>query len=100
MICNDLQYGPADATATPIPSSLAPVKSRKSRMVYPVTQVVLEKRPLNGCSVVVVVNGYCSGFGHWSADCGVPYGLPHESGKGSGKDKAYGRFFLVGSDCL
>ena len=47
---NDLHYGPADATA--IPSSLAPVKSR---IVYlsragGLTQVVLEKRPLNGCS--------------------------------------------------
>jgi len=47
---NDLHYGPADATATP--SSLAPVKSR---MIYVsgaggLTQVVLEKRPLNGCS--------------------------------------------------
>jgi len=41
-------YGPADATATP--SSLA---SLKSRLVSPfwcrLTQVVLEKRPLNGC---------------------------------------------------
>jgi len=41
-------YGPADATATP--SSFAPVKSR---MVLPfwcqLTQVVLEKKPLNGC---------------------------------------------------
>jgi len=45
-------YGPSDATATP--SSLAPVKSR---MVYlsgaSLPKVVLEKRPLNRCSVVV-----------------------------------------------
>jgi len=41
-------YGPADANATP--SSFA---SSKSRVVEPfwcrLTQVVLEKRPLNGC---------------------------------------------------
>jgi len=45
-----LAYGPADATATAT-HSLAPVKSR---LVLPFwhrfTQVVLEKRPLNGCS--------------------------------------------------
>jgi len=39
------------------PSSLA---SFKSRLVLPfryrLTQVVQEKRPLNGCSIVVVVN--------------------------------------------
>ena len=44
--------GPADATATP--SSLASVKSR---MVLPfwcrLTQVVLEKRPLNGSIVYI-----------------------------------------------
>ena len=42
------------------PSSLA---SFKSRLVLPfwyqLTQVVLEKRPLNGCSVVVVHSDYC-----------------------------------------
>jgi len=46
--CKWFVYGPADATATP--SSLA---SLKSKMVYPfwwrLTQVVLEKRPLNRC---------------------------------------------------
>jgi len=46
--CKWSTYGPADATATP--SSLA---SLKSRMVLPfwcrLTQVVLEKRPLNWC---------------------------------------------------
>jgi len=46
--CKWFAYGPADATA--ISSSLA---SLKSRMVWPfwcrLTQVVLEKRPLNGC---------------------------------------------------
>jgi len=51
--CKWFACGPANATATP--SSLA---SLKSRMVLPyrcrLTQVVLEKRPLNVCSVVVV----------------------------------------------
>jgi len=46
--CAMIAYGPADATATPL--SLA---SLESRMVLPfwywLTQVVLEKRPLNGC---------------------------------------------------
>jgi len=44
-------YGPADATASKTPSSLA---SLKNRLVFPfwywLTQVVLEKRPLNVCS--------------------------------------------------
>jgi len=42
-----LAYGPADATATHCLASV------KSRLVLPfwyrLTQVVLEKRPLNGC---------------------------------------------------
>ena len=42
--CKLFPYRPADVNATP--SSLAPVKSRMVRL----TQVVLEKRPLNGCS--------------------------------------------------
>jgi len=43
-------YGPADATAT---HSLAPVKSRLVLpFSYRLTQVVLEKRPLSGCSIV------------------------------------------------
>ena len=50
---NDLHNGPADATATP--SSLAPVKSRMVYLLCRFTQVVLEKRPLNGRSVVLVV---------------------------------------------
>jgi len=44
-------YGPADATVTP--SSLAPVKSTLQNGLpfwCRITQVVLEKRPLNGCS--------------------------------------------------
>jgi len=49
--CKWFAYGPADATATP--SSLA---SLKSRLVccfrYQLTQVVLYKRPLNGCLFV------------------------------------------------
>jgi len=57
-------YGPADATATP--SSLV---SLKSRMVLPswcqLTQVVLEKRPLNGCSVVVKITHHGEKLG-WS----------------------------------
>ena len=44
-------YGPADATASKNPIIYA---SFKSRLVLPfwywLTQVVLEKRPLNGCS--------------------------------------------------
>ena len=52
--CKWFAYGPADATANP--SSLA---SLKSRMILPLwyrlTQVVLEKRPLNEYEVVVVV---------------------------------------------
>jgi len=43
-------YGPADATPT---HSLAPVKSRLVLPFwYRLTQVVLEKRPLSGCSIV------------------------------------------------
>ena len=48
--CKWFAYGPADATATP--SSLA---SLKTRMLIPfwcqLTQVVVEKRPLNGCLI-------------------------------------------------
>ena len=48
-----LHGGPADATATP--SSLA---SLKPRMVLPfwywLTQIVLEKRPLNGCMFIAL----------------------------------------------
>jgi len=45
-------YGPADATAvpTPPPSSLDSFKSGLVLLFwYRLTQVVLEKRPLNGC---------------------------------------------------
>ena len=49
--CRLFAYGPVDAIAFQTPSSLA---SFKSRMVLPfwyrLTQVVLEKRPLNRCS--------------------------------------------------
>jgi len=53
--CRLFAYGPVDATAIhKTPSSLA---SFKSRLVLPfwywLTQVVLEKRPLNEFSVVV-----------------------------------------------
>jgi len=49
-----LAYGPADATATHC--LLAAVKSRSVLPFwYRLTQVVLEKRPLNGCSCSVVV---------------------------------------------
>ena len=58
-IWSDVQIvsiGPADATASQTLSSLA---SFKYRLVlhfwYRLTQVVLEKKLLNGCSVVVVV---------------------------------------------
>jgi len=46
--CKWFAYGPSDATATP--SSLASVKSRiVLPFWYRLMQVVLEKRPLNGC---------------------------------------------------
>jgi len=51
-----VSIGPADATASQTLSSLA---SFKYRLVlhfwYRLTQVVLEEKLLNGCSVVVVV---------------------------------------------
>ena len=51
MRCRLFVYGPANAIASQTPSSLA---SFKSRLVLPIwyrlTQVVLGKRPLNGCS--------------------------------------------------
>jgi len=52
--CRLFAYGPADATAIPkTPSSPA---SFKPRLLLPfwyrLTQVVLEKRPLNGCSSI------------------------------------------------
>jgi len=43
--CRLLAYGPADATASRIPIISLP-------FWYRLTQVVLEKRPLNGCNVV------------------------------------------------
>ena len=49
--CRLFAYGPADANAS---QNLSPVASFKSRLVLPfwyrLIQVVLEKRPLNGCS--------------------------------------------------
>ena len=54
--CRLFAYGPADATAPKPPPSLV---SFKHILVLPfwhrLTEVVLKKRPLNGCSVVVVV---------------------------------------------
>ena len=54
--CRLFAYGPANTTASQNPIFCA---SFKSRLVLPfwyqLTQVVLEKRPLNRCSVVVVV---------------------------------------------
>jgi len=47
--CKRFVYDPADATATP--SSLAPVKSKNDLPFWcRLTQVVPEKRPLNGSS--------------------------------------------------
>jgi len=47
MIC--ISYGPADATAAP--SSLASLISRMALPLwYRLTEVVVEKRPFNGCS--------------------------------------------------
>ena len=55
--CRLFAYGPADATAVPKPHHLFASFKFKSRLVLPfwyrLTQVVLEKRPLNGYSVVV-----------------------------------------------
>ena len=49
-------YGPADATASQNPTSLASFKFRLVLLFwYWLTQIVLEKRPLNGCSVVVLI---------------------------------------------
>ena len=62
-------YGPADATASQNPS----LASFKSRLVLPFwyqfTQVVLEKRLLNGCSVVVVH----SCLGNALLNCSFPF---------------------------
>ena len=77
---NYLHYGPADATTTR--SSLAPVKFENGLPFWcRLTQAVLEKRPLNGCSsssmVVVSVSRCinvssrsrldenCQRLGHW-----------------------------------
>ena len=50
--CRLVAYGPADATAVPKPRHLLPLF--KSRLVLPfwywLTQVVQEKRPINGRS--------------------------------------------------
>jgi len=49
-------FCPPDATAPKTPSSLASFKSRLVLLFwYRLTQVVLEKKPLNGVVVVVVV---------------------------------------------
>ena len=49
-------YGPADATASQNPTALASFKFRLVLLFwYWLTQIVLEKRPLNGCSVVVLI---------------------------------------------
>ena len=52
--CRLFAYRPADATASQTPSSLGLFKSRLILLFwYRLTQVVPEKRLLNGCSVVV-----------------------------------------------
>ena len=49
-MCRLFAYGPADAIVSESPSSLASFKSRLVLLFwYRLTQVVLEKRPLNGC---------------------------------------------------
>jgi len=51
MRCRLFVYGPANAIASQTPSSLAWFKSRLVLPIwYRLTQVVLGKRPLNGCS--------------------------------------------------
>jgi len=64
-------YGPADATESQNPHHL--LSHLKSRLVLPswyrLTQVVLEKRPLNGCSVVVLLSNItCLGSGGCECD--------------------------------
>jgi len=54
MRCKCFAYGPADATATP--SSLASVNPDSLPFGCQLTKVVLEKRPLNGCSSVLCFN--------------------------------------------
>jgi len=51
-MCRLFAYGPADATAVPKPRHLLPDLSpdRFLPFWYRLIQVVLEKRPLNGCS--------------------------------------------------
>jgi len=62
-----------------IPSSLA---SFKSRLVLPfwylLTLVVLEKRPLNGCSVVVVV--FCLSDMHINTEYGIWHNMVYRGG--------------------
>jgi len=51
--CRLFAYGPADATAIPKPHHLLPhLNPDRSDLSfrYQLTQVVLDKRPLNGCS--------------------------------------------------
>ena len=50
--CRLFAYGPADVTASPDPIifRLIQMQSGFTFLVYRLTQVVLEKRPLNGCS--------------------------------------------------
>jgi len=60
--CRLFAYGPADATAIPKPHHML---SHFNRLLlsfwYRLTQVVLGKRPLNGCSVVVSFDvGHCT----------------------------------------
>ena len=62
--CRLFAYGSVDATAiSKPPSSLA---SYKSRQVLPfwywLTDVVLEKRPLNGCSIKITVTDRSSNY--------------------------------------
>ena len=54
--CISFAYGPADATASQNPSSLASFKSRLVLLfLYRLTQVVLEKRPLNRCTSSIYI---------------------------------------------
>ena len=59
--CRSFTYGPADATASQTPSSLASVNSG---LVLPfwywLTPVVLEKKPLNGCCISCLAQWNCS----------------------------------------
>ena len=69
IVCSLFAYGPTDATATPNPivSCLIEIQT-VLHFWYRLTQVVQEKRPLNGCSSVVVSQGIAPAV-NWTCWC-------------------------------